>query len=60
MCSFYREFENVLKSLKWGQKEHDSLLIKPSADNITKAQLLAEYLFLVCVQNILNLILNVS
>ncbi|XP_005176930.1 RINT1-like protein isoform X2 [Musca domestica] len=43
---FSKEFENVLKSLKWGQKEHDSLLIKPSADNITKAQLLAEYLFL--------------
>ncbi|KAM7356649.1 RAD50 interactor 1 [Cochliomyia hominivorax] len=43
---FSKEFENVLKSMKWGQKEQDPLNYKPSMDNITKAQLLAEYLFL--------------
>ncbi|XP_075161070.1 RAD50 interactor 1 [Haematobia irritans] len=43
---FSREFENALKCLKWGQKEQDSLTFKPTADNLNKAQLLAEYLFL--------------
>ncbi|KNC26286.1 RINT1-like protein [Lucilia cuprina] len=43
---FTKEFENVLKSMKWGQKEQDPLNYKPSMDNINKAQLLAEYLFL--------------
>ncbi|XP_013109700.1 RINT1-like protein [Stomoxys calcitrans] len=43
---FSREFENALKSLKWGQKEQDSLTYKPSPDYVNKAQLLAEYLFL--------------
>lgn len=47
MYFFFREFENVLKSMKWGQKEQDPLNYKPSTDNISKAQLLAEYLFLV-------------
>lgn len=33
--------------MKWGQKEQDPLNYKPSMDNTNKAQLLAEYLFLV-------------
>lgn len=35
--------------MKWGLKEQESLSYKPSTDNITKAQLLAEYLFLVII-----------
>lgn len=52
MFCFFREFENVLKAMKWGQKEQDPLNYKPSTDNISKAQLLAEYLFLVLNDNI--------
>lgn len=44
--------------MKWGQKEQDCLNYKPSADNITKAQLLAEYLFLVNItKNLIIIIL---
>ncbi|XP_067647796.1 RINT1-like protein isoform X2 [Eurosta solidaginis] len=44
---FARELERTLKSMRWGFKECDSLSFSPSRVNTIKAQLLAEYLFLI-------------
>ncbi|XP_053952896.1 RINT1-like protein [Anastrepha ludens] len=44
---FASELEFVLKSMRWGYKEYDSLTFSPTRDSIIKAQLLAEYLFLI-------------
>lgn len=43
----FSEMEHILKSMRWGYKEYDSLTFSPSRENVIKAQLLAEYLFLV-------------
>lgn len=42
-----RELESILKCMRWGCKEWNSLMFSPSCENIAKAKLLAEYLFLV-------------
>ncbi|XP_039964070.1 RINT1-like protein [Bactrocera neohumeralis] len=44
---FVREMESILKSMRWGCKEYDSLTFSPSCESISKAKLLAEYLFLI-------------
>ncbi|XP_037952607.1 RINT1-like protein [Teleopsis dalmanni] len=44
---FSSEFTAILKAMRWGQIEHDSLTYSPSKDNTAKAQLLAEYLLLI-------------
>ncbi|XP_036339913.1 RINT1-like protein isoform X1 [Rhagoletis pomonella] len=44
---FTSELESILKSMRWGYKEYDSLTFSPTRDNVSKAQLLAEYLFLI-------------
>uniref|UniRef100_A0A1B0B173 RAD50-interacting protein 1 n=1 Tax=Glossina palpalis gambiensis TaxID=67801 RepID=A0A1B0B173_9MUSC len=43
---FVRDFEALLKTIRWGQKDQNLIHQKPSEDNITKAQILAECLFL--------------
>lgn len=43
----FREFETILKSIRWAQQAQDPLTFTPSRDNLIKLQLLAEYLFLV-------------
>ncbi|XP_014094433.1 RINT1-like protein isoform X2 [Bactrocera oleae] len=44
---FARELESILKCMRWGCKEWNSLMFSPSCENIAKAKLLAEYLFLI-------------
>uniref|UniRef100_A0A1B0FQ93 RAD50-interacting protein 1 n=1 Tax=Glossina morsitans morsitans TaxID=37546 RepID=A0A1B0FQ93_GLOMM len=43
---FVREFGTLLKTIRWGQKDQNLIHHKPSEDNITKAQILAECLFM--------------
>ncbi|XP_028900927.1 RINT1-like protein isoform X2 [Zeugodacus cucurbitae] len=44
---FVREMESILKSMRWGCKENNSLNCSSSGENIAKAKLLAEYLYLI-------------
>uniref|UniRef100_A0A1A9W381 RINT1-like protein n=1 Tax=Glossina brevipalpis TaxID=37001 RepID=A0A1A9W381_9MUSC len=43
---FVREFELILKSMRWGQKDQNLIHHKPSQDVVVKAQVLAGCLFL--------------